>query len=221
MMPESSILVFAALAAQTAGAAVIAVLLYGFLRQYGKSYLQHLTASWAALCVFRLGETAEVVTRMRAPHAAAGIEVISVISGIAGYLQIAWLLFGVYELLRRRPVRLRVARQVIVALAVVGAVIALFPGEPFDSTIRAVVAACAFFLGGAGFWRSRKRGGVAFTMTALTFFVYAVEQVHFVVVTILGLGYAPYLGMFDFLIQSMIGLGMIACLLEDEREAAE
>src|SRR5689334_14623866 len=110
MMPESSILVFAAFAAQTAGAAVIAVLLYGFLRQYRKSYLQHLTASWAALGVFQLGEAADVMARWRAPHARTAIESINVAAGIAGYLQIAWLLFGVYELLRRRPVRLRVAR---------------------------------------------------------------------------------------------------------------
>ena len=69
MMPESSILVFAAFAAQTAGAAVIAVLLYGFLRQYGKSYLQHLTASWAALCIFQLGQVAEIVARWWMPRA--------------------------------------------------------------------------------------------------------------------------------------------------------
>jgi diguanylate cyclase (GGDEF)-like protein len=221
MMPESSILVFAAFAAQTAGAAVIAVLLYGFLRQYRKSYLQHLTASWAALCVFQLGEAAEVLARWWKPGAHGAIATISVVSGIAGYLQIAWLLFGVYELLRRRPVRLRVARQVIIALTVVGASSALFVGEPVESAARAVIAAAAFFVAGGGFWRARRRGGVAFTMTSLSFLVYAAEQVHVAVVTVLGLRYASYLGLFDFLIQSMIGLGMIACLLEDEREAAE
>jgi len=222
MMPESSILVFAAFAAQTAGAAVIAVLLYGFLRQYGKSYLQHLTASWAALCIFHFGEAAEVMARWWTPRAHAAIETVAVMSGIAGYLQIAWLLFGVYELLRRRPVRLRVARQVIVVLVAVGAVTAMFMAEPVDSTLRSVVAAGAFFVAGAGFWKARKRrGGIAFTMTALAFIIYGAEQLHFVVVTLLGLRYASYLGLFDFLIQSMIGLGMIACLLEDEREAAE
>ena len=59
-MPENSILVFAAFAAQAVGAGVIAVLLFGFLRQYGKSYLAHLTASWAALCVYHLGEAAVI-----------------------------------------------------------------------------------------------------------------------------------------------------------------
>src|SRR5437764_7908209 len=85
----------------------------------------------------------------------------------------------------------------------------------------AVIAAAAFFVAGAGFWRARKRGGIAFTMTSLAFMVYAAEHVHYVVVALFRFRYASYLGLFDFLIQSMIGLGMIACLLEDEREAAE
>ena len=44
-MPENNALVFAAFAAQTLGAAVIAALLFGFLRQYGRSYLAHLAGS--------------------------------------------------------------------------------------------------------------------------------------------------------------------------------
>ena len=223
-MPDSSILVFAAFAAQTVGAAVIAVLLFGFLRQYGRSYLAHLTASWAALGVYHLGGAASIalVRWWKLPPQHPALAATAVVVGVAGYLQIAWLCFGVYELLRRRPVRLRVARQVAVVLGVSGAVIALFAGEPRGSAVRAIVAAAAFVVAGAGFWKARKRrGGTAFAMTSATFFVYGAEQVHYVVVALLGLHYAPYLGLFDFLIQSMIGLGMIACLLEDEREAAE
>ena len=223
-MPENSILVFAAFAAQAVGAGVIAVLLFGFLRQYGKSYLAHLTASWAALCVYHLGEAAVIGLagwwQLPATHPAR--VAISVVSGVAGYLQIAWLLFGVYELLRRRPVRLRVARQIAIVFAAAGAVTALFLAEPNDSAGRAIVAAAAFLVAGTGLWKARKRrGGIAFAMASVSFIVYAAEEIHYVVVALLGLRYAVYLGLFDFLIQSMIGLGMIACLLEDEREAAE
>src|SRR5262245_55743151 len=224
VMPESSLLVFAAFAAQTVGAALIAVLLFGFLRQYGKSYLQHLTASWAALAVYHLGGAATIALmrwwQMPAGHPA--LVGTAIVVGVSGYLQIAWLLFAVYELLRRRPVRLRIARQIALALGISGAVIALFAPEPSGSAIRATVAAAAFFVAGAYFWKARKRrGGNAFVLTAATFIVYGAEQVHYVVVALLGLRYAAYLGLFDFLIQAMIGMGMIACLLEDEREAAE
>jgi diguanylate cyclase (GGDEF)-like protein len=147
---------------------------------------------------------------------------IAVVGGVAGYLQIVWLLFGVYELLRRRPVRLRVARRSVIVLAAAGVGTALFLAEPNDSAVRAIVAAAAFLVAGIGLWKARKRrGGIAFVMASVSFIVYAAEQVHYVVVALLGLRYAVYLGLFDFLIQSMIGLGMIACLLEDEREAAE
>ena len=118
-MTDSSILVFAAFAAQTVGAAVIAILLFGFLRQYGRSYLAHLTASWAALGVYHLGEAAVVALgqwwKLPEPHPAR--EAAAVIAGVAGYLQIAWLLFGVYELPRRRPVRLRATGWVILVNA--------------------------------------------------------------------------------------------------------
>src|SRR6266516_6767254 len=113
-MPESSILVFAAFAAQTVGAAIIAVLLFGFLRQYGKSYLAHLTASWAALATYHLAGAAGIMLapRWRMPAGNPALLVTGVVAGVAGYLQIAWLLFGVYELLRRRPVHLHVARRI-------------------------------------------------------------------------------------------------------------
>src|SRR5438270_11704785 len=108
MMPESSILVFAAFAAQTVGAAVIAALLFAFLRQYGKSYLAHLTASWAALAVYHLSEAVEMALFRwwRLPAERPVPEAVAALAGMAGYLQIAWLAFAVYELLRRRPVPL-------------------------------------------------------------------------------------------------------------------
>ena len=173
-MPENSILVFAAFAAQTVGAAVIAVLLFGFLRQYRKSYLAHLTASWAALCLYQLGEAAVIALAKwwRLPPSHPALMAISVVSGVAGYLQIAWLLFGVYELLRRRPVRLRVARQIAVVLAVAGVVTALFLAEPNDSAVRAIVAAAAFLVAGSGLWKARKRrGGIAFAMASVSFII--------------------------------------------------
>jgi diguanylate cyclase (GGDEF)-like protein len=223
-MPEFSILVFAAFAAQTVGAAVIAILLFGFLRQYGRSYLAHLTASWAALAIYHLSGTARIALEAwwQMPPSHPAVVAAAAVGGIAGYLQIAWLLFGVYELLRRRPVRLLPARQIAVALAATGVVTALFLTGTNDAAVRAVFAAAAFFVAGAGFWKARnRRGGIAFAITSVAFFVYATEQVHYVAVTVFALRYAVYLGLVDFLIQSMIGLGMIACLLEDEREATE
>src|SRR5262245_35284095 len=108
-MPESSTLVFAAFAAQTFGAAVIAVLLFGFVRQYRRTYLAYLTASWASLSVYHLCEALEMAFERwwQLPGERAAEVVTAVLAGVGGYLQIVWLAFAVYELLRRRPVPLR------------------------------------------------------------------------------------------------------------------
>ena len=230
--------ILATFAAQTLGAAVIALLLFGFLRQYGKSYLTHWTKSWVALSIYHLVATLDVTLvmwRHLSPMHPVRIAM-ALTSGVAGYLHIGWLLFGVYELLRRRPVRMRAARNVSSALAILGvltAVAFLDPSWPPASRysmrvgVHALLAAVAFFVASWAFWNSRKRReGIGFTVTAAAFFLYAIEQLHYVglsVASLLGrnIDYAMYLGYIDFLLQSMTGMGMIACLLEDEREASE
>jgi len=57
-MLQNSPAVLATEAAQTLGAAIAAILLFSFYRQYGKSYLAQWTASWAALSTFQLAAAA-------------------------------------------------------------------------------------------------------------------------------------------------------------------
>jgi len=237
-MPEIRIVTVATFAAQALGAAVIAILLFGFRRQYGKSYLAHWTWSWVALTIYHLAGAAGVILGlwMRLPPMHPARLASATTAAIASYLQIAWLLFGVYELLRRRPVRMRVARQVIVALAVIGALSALiFIGPAWPAAyrhftrvgVRSLLSAAAFFIASVAFWKARKRrAGIGFTMISAAFFAYALQQTHYLVISVVSLsgseaGYVVYLGYVDFLLQSMVGVGMIASLLEDEREASE
>src|SRR5436305_1994013 len=103
----------------------MAVLLLGFHRQYHKSYLLHWTLSWAALAAYyadaALGMALALRTHMPASHPLRVLVAAS--AGIIGYLQIVWLLFGVYELLRRRPVRLRAYWQILAAAGAFGFVL--------------------------------------------------------------------------------------------------
>jgi diguanylate cyclase (GGDEF)-like protein len=90
------------------------------------------------------------------------------------------------------------------------------------------VSAAAFLVAAVALWRTRRgRHGIGFIVLSIASAAYALEQLHY-----FGLGvayalnshfveYTTYLGYLDFLLQSIIGVGMIACLLEDEREAAE
>ncbi|MEO6259302.1 MAG: diguanylate cyclase, partial [Thermoanaerobaculia bacterium] len=223
--------------AQTIGAAVIALLLYGFLRQYGKSYLSHWTASWAALAVYRLSELAWLMMG-RSESGNAGIlrTSVSVLGGVAGFLQLSWLAFGVYEILRRRPVRIRTGRRLLLVAVTAGVISGFLSSAPGLSEsaqlmarvgIRNTAAAVCFFIAGWAFWTARRRReGVGFTMVSIAFLIYGMEKLHYIYLAAASLfgvvsDYTMYLGYFDFLLQAMLGMGMVASLLEDEREASE
>ncbi len=225
--------------AQTIGSTVMALVLFGFYRQYGKSYLLHWSLGWSALAVFNLfsGVSATMAMVLRTPATDPARIVASVITGITGYLQIGWLLFGVYELVRRRPVRLVDSRRITIGLFVFGFLISLLFVTP-DSlssgryfthvAVRSLVAALAFGYTAGKLWSARRRRvGIGFTVLGAAFGAYALEQIQYVTLGVFWfvggrlLDYTLYLGYIDFLIQSIMAIGMIACLLEDEREASE
>jgi diguanylate cyclase (GGDEF)-like protein len=191
----------ATFSAQTIGAVVMAVLLFGFNRQYRKTYLLHWTFAWIAAAVL---------------HAATGVAGAAklpwllLLAGVAGWLLIGWLLFGVSELVRRRPVRMIDERRILIALVIAGLVTSL----GIAAGIRSVFAAIGFGIAGVTLWRARRRReGIGFVVLAAAFVVYALHAIVALVVQL------P--GYVEFLLQTLMGIGMVACLLEDEREAAE
>ena len=237
-MPEFTFAVLATFTAQTFGAAVMALLLLGFHRQYLKSYLNHWTLAWTALALHDLAMVGSLVLALRAHGGSPLLAfVATTVSAVCGYIHIGWLLFGVYELIRRRPVRIRDAQRMLAALVALGLAVSLAltlfgrdaAGIVFLRLgIRAALAAAAFFAGAIWLWRSRsRRVGFGFTVLSIAFLLYGIEQVQYAVVMLLWVttgrahDYATYLGYIDFLVQTAMGVGMIACLLEDEREAAE
>src|SRR5258708_506139 len=107
-MPEGSVVLLATLLAQAFPNAIIGTLLFGLFRQYRKTYLLHWSASWAALALFHLATAGALALGGTLSVAWRGV--LGSVAGAAGYLQIGWLLFGVFELVRRRPVRLSQTR---------------------------------------------------------------------------------------------------------------
>src|SRR5438132_714141 len=106
-MPEFNLVTVITSTAQTVTAIVMAVLLLGFLRQYKKDYLRHWTLSWTALAAYyvttSIGIALGVGYNVASSHPVRILT--AILSGVFGYTNIAWLLFGIFELLRRRPVR--------------------------------------------------------------------------------------------------------------------
>ncbi|HUP59889.1 MAG TPA: EAL domain-containing protein [Thermoanaerobaculia bacterium] len=212
---------------------MIALLLYGFHRRYGKSYLQHWTLGWTALAVYHLTTGAAHALAIRFELAALHpLRVgVSLVAGMSGFLEIGWLLFGVYELVRRRPVRLLDERRILTALAIAGAVTTVFlisPEIPAETRALALVgvrnatAAIAFGLAAIAVWQARRRQRTGFTILSLAFGAYAIVHMQYVVLGAMrSEAYVSYIGFIEVLLQSALAIGMIACLLEDEREAAE
>jgi diguanylate cyclase (GGDEF)-like protein len=238
-MPQLTPGLAATFAAQVIGATVMALLLLGFQRQYRKAYLRHWTLGWAALAVYHVATALSLVLAVSAglPATHPVRIFLTLLGGISGYLEIGWFLFGVHELVRRRPVRMLDERRMLIALLTIGVLTTL----PFVNTgpasgglyaarisIRAAIGAVGFFIAAGNLWRARpRRNGIGVTVLGTAFLFFGLEELQYAVVRVSWLvagafhDYATTLGYVDFLLQSVMAIGMIACLLEDEREAAE
>jgi diguanylate cyclase (GGDEF)-like protein len=236
-MRDETLIVFTFFSVLTAGAAVMALLLLGFYREYRKSYLLHWTLAWTATAVYHLAaaiSAALAIFRHLGPLHPGRIAA-TLIAGPASYLQFGWLLFGVYELVRRRPVRFRESELILIGLAGVGLITSLGSFGPSPAVryfvadgVHGFIGATVLLIGAAGVWRNAKRrGSIGFTLITGALLLYGIEQLHYFGISVAWLitgqeqSYSAYLGFADFVIQTMLGTGMITCLLEDEREASE
>src|SRR5712691_5860629 len=163
-MPQFDIAATLISIVQTIASAVVALVLLGFYRQYRKTYLLHWTLGWSALAINNLfsGIWAWLVLSLKVPASEPVAIVVAVIVGVTGYLQIGWLLFGVYELVRRRPVRLVEARRIVWTLFAVGLILSLLFITPSAASsirylvrvgIRAFAAAIGFGIASVVLWR--------------------------------------------------------------------
>lgn len=237
-MPEFNLVAIITASAQTFVACVMALLLLGFFRQYRKTYLRHWMLAWVALATWdafsALGIGLGVRQHMSSEHPLRLTT--AVISGVFGYAHIAWLLFGIYELLRRRPVRIRAYWWILASASLLGFVLSLlFVGpDPVSSArffarmgMHSLIASIAYLVSAIALWQFRKRRrGVGFTMFSGALLLFALQQAYQVGVSIGWRIFAQsagsiYTGYVGFLLQAVVGMSMIACLLEDEREASE
>src|SRR5258708_13354650 len=92
-------------ATQALGAAVMALMLFGFHRQYSKSYLLQWTLGWTSLAVYDIATPGGLMLASRL-HAGPlqPLRLVAVlVAPLSAYLQIAWLLFGVPTRIRTPP----------------------------------------------------------------------------------------------------------------------
>jgi len=232
---ESALTVTATLAAQSAAALVMTILLFSFHRYYQKSYLIHWLWSWSLLAV-STGSIA-VIYALRFTNPGGGLRfAFSFIATVSACAASAFLLFGSYELASRRRVKRKVAQASLATLTLVGIAITLLfgrtaPSSPLAHTLRfgfqsLVTASLLIYAAGWILRKPREKNVVSFGILRTVFTLVAIAQLHHLALSLLSawnglvFGYARYLGFVDFMLEAGIALGMVACLLEDEREAA-
>jgi diguanylate cyclase (GGDEF)-like protein len=231
-MINSTLVVFTSILAQAVGALALALVLVGFYRLYQRHYLRTWAASWLAFCVWLLADTASQYLAPLMPADAPARLAISLLSLTAGYWQVGWLLFGTWEATVETPPTRRFRRATLAGLLLLalGSVLGTLYTSPEARLLtrvglRALLLGTAFLVAAAGVWRSRaSRSGLGRGLVAAAFLLFGLNQLHYVVILagrtahLPSLDYAAYLGPFDFLFQSLIGIGMVTWLLEDERQ---
>ncbi len=231
-MINSALVIFTSNAAQAAGAVALAMVLMGFHRLYQRPYLLTWAWSWWAFCAGLLTEALSLYLSTRMPAAAPARLAVSLVSITAYYWQAAWLLFGSYEATAARLLSRGFRRAVLTALLLVaiGSVTLTLNTAPevrflVRVGLRTFLLGAAFLAAAWGVWSGRARGsGLGRRLVAAAFLLYGLNQIHYLMIVVTqmvhlsSMTYAAYLGPFDFLFQSLIGIGMVTWLLEDERQ---
>ncbi|MFL6293551.1 MAG: putative bifunctional diguanylate cyclase/phosphodiesterase [Thermoanaerobaculia bacterium] len=232
-MESSTLVILVSRLAQAGGALVLALVLVGFHRLYRREYLRTWAWSWGAFCV---GMGASALTlhldhnSQLSPALGTGLTIVFL---IAGYWQIAWLLFGTFELATTQLVTQRVQRTVLgllVALAVVPVATALVLDGTVDARtsemIRALCLAAAFLIASYWVWNAGNEevsAGMGQRIMAGAFLVSMLQEAHHLAIH-LARGaievtprYLAYLTPIDFLLQFLLSVAMVIWLLEEER----
>ena len=204
-MPDLTIAAGLSFTAQFVTAMVMTFLLIGFYRQYTKSYVYQWMLSWAALAV---GQLAIVAEQASFTHWNAGpLHPLrlgpAILASACAYVSVVWAAFGTYELVRRRPVRLRESKWILIVAGAAGALFTLpFAGSASSSAGRhmarfglyGLLSGVAFILIGLAIWQTRKlRAGVGSAVLSIALIAHAAQQLREARAAFLALptGFAP------------------------------
>jgi diguanylate cyclase (GGDEF)-like protein len=234
-MPLPRFLTVVSLFVQAGAALIIAWVFIGLQRRYWRPFLRHWTWSWLALAAYAaLSALARVVIDGRTiefpAHAA-----ISVLAGIAGCLQLTYLMLGTFELTTGNSLPKARVRRVVVATAIVGALLPMFFWWDVSNaelvyqlrvTMRRVFVALAVLLAARSISGApRIARAIGRRTVILAFFGIAAHQIHFLAlstdpdVRALHQFWLASLSLLDVVLYFALAMGLVIWLLEEERQA--
>jgi hypothetical protein len=180
-MPESVKFVLATSAVECAGAVLMTVVVLRLYRVYNRTYLRHMALSWAALAVYFFASAIALAAAITGVAASSPTRLAaSMISLVAGYWQVAWLVIGTTEVGYGGWITRRKELYVLAVCAAIAIVTPLFyVTDPAASTqrlflrfgIKSFVTGLVFVAVGIAVHRARRgkflgRGMVTFAFVA-------------------------------------------------------
>ena len=210
--------------AQSALALALVLILDAFYRVHRQAYLRHWAASWLALVVYVQGA---ILARWAADTGTHARGAVLAVAFVAAYLQVAFLLLGACGLARgedppRRSAWLALALAVLAGIASVAPALA-HTTAPSAAGVRSLVAGVAYLFAAA--WilgRGASPASIGLRLARFALVLYAVDQLAY-----FSLSFLPrsrqehlltFLAAFDVVATAVIGLALVAWLLEGERE---
>lgn len=221
---------------QSAAAMVLAGLLLYFFNTFRHAFLHHWACSALALAMYLGASAAALVLYWAGPDYEFARFLCSGISLGAAYPHVAWLMIGTWEAVHQRPVRRRVELSLVGGAALFGilsAAVGSFDPQAADLRtllrveLRYLLTGIAFLTAGVLLWRAQRSAPmVGARIGAIGFCLFGLQMLHVVGINIAQRsGYAPpfyssYVGLIDFLFQSVIALGIVVWLLELQQQRA-
>lgn len=214
-------------------ACILAALFFHYKRRYGQNYLRLWFLSWVALAVYTLTSAISLAIALHDPLSPFRTP-FSIISLIASYSQVVWLLSGTYEVATERPHNRSLVR-ITLALSVGVAIVSVLVGRNNPDAaelrfflrigLRYLATGMAFIISGFFLWRShrlRMRDGVRIVTGVFFFYglLLLLVGAHY---SLPGLFTGVYrqiiltLSGFDLLAITLIGMGLVMWLLDEEQ----
>lgn len=225
----------ALLAIQAVGALVLAGLMRYFVRAFGQRFLHHWALSMAALAAYLATSAAALGLYWAGPQYDTLRLGFSMLALAAAYPHVVWLMIGTWEATRQGELAPKREWWLIGIAALIGVLSALIaPFDPDAASLRSLVrvelrylaTGLAFLTAGGLLWRAQRHSGlVGARLGAIGFLLFGAQMLHVVGINLWHRAghpppfYASYVGLLDFLFQSIIGLGIVVWLLELQRHS--
>ncbi|MDX1582597.1 MAG: EAL domain-containing protein, partial [Thermoanaerobaculia bacterium] len=232
-MPRIDLLGLAALHALTPLA--LSLLLYHFYRRHRKSYVRSWALYWLWSTLFTLSSWFVFVFRSDVPFDQPQRWMAALVGAIAGFIALGHLVSGSYALLNRRPMKIRLNKQVFSGLFLLGILATLYlltlrGREDFlhlgHVAIFTMAYGITYLVLSVIFWRQTRSERTSWILLSITFGIFGIAEI---VNFLLEIGWMAVstpadhpdsIAILGAFLQGMVGLAMVIRLLDDERQAA-